>query len=202
EQKDWSAKHKKQLTAVLNADDALKGFFARYKQRPDFANTIFIITGDHSMPEILLQSKADRFHVPLLIYSPLLKESKRYSTTVSHFDVAPTLLAYYRNNYGLHTPKTVAWTTDGLKGAGDKLERGIPIMKSKDQLHNFIFGNYHLEENQLFQLKNLEEDPVEDPEVRSRVKAHFSNFKAMNAHFSSVNKLLPDSVTVNFFKSV
>ncbi|MGE8511843.1 MAG: sulfatase-like hydrolase/transferase, partial [Chryseobacterium culicis] len=98
EQKKWAAAHKDQLISVLNADDAIKGFFENYSKRPDFKNTIFVITGDHSMPEITLQSKIDRFHVPLLIYSPLLKESKRFHKTVSHFDIAPSILAYYRNN--------------------------------------------------------------------------------------------------------
>ena len=199
-QKHWAGKHKKQLTAVLNGDDALRGFFSKYRQRPDFENTIFIITGDHSMPEILLQSKIDRFHVPLVIYSPLIKEPKRYKPTVSHFDVAPSVLAYYRNNYNMKTPKTVAWVGSGLQGGSDKVTAGIPIMKSKDQLYNYVYGNYHLEENQLFYLTGLEEDPIADGKELDRVEAHFNNFKAMNARFNSVKKLMPDSVLVKFFK--
>ena len=101
-EKKWAAAHKNQLISVLNADDAMKGFFENYSKRPDFKNN-FVITGDHSMPEITLESKIDRFHVPLLIYSPLLKESKRFYKTVSHFDIAPSILAYYRNNYQINT---------------------------------------------------------------------------------------------------
>src|SRR5574344_244873 len=107
--------NKKQLVSVLNLDDAMKKFFEKYSKRPDFENTIFIITGDHSMPEITLQEKIDRYHVPLMIYSPLLKESKRFRSIVSHFDVAPSILAFYRENYQLKTPSTVAWVGDGLR---------------------------------------------------------------------------------------
>jgi len=70
-------KHYKQmLSTVLYADDCIKHFFELYKQRADFAHTIFIITGDHRMPEIPLSDKLDRYHVPLIIYSSLLKENK------------------------------------------------------------------------------------------------------------------------------
>ena len=113
-QKKWAAQYKNQLVSVLNADDALKQFFENYSKRPDFSKTIFFVTGDHSMPEILLQSKIDRFHVPMMIYSPLLKEPKRFQKTVSHFDIAPSILAYYRKNYNLRTPSTVAWVGRGL----------------------------------------------------------------------------------------
>lgn len=199
-QKSWAQKHKKQLISMLNADDALKIFFQKYSARPDFKNTIFVITGDHSMPEIMLQSKIDRFHVPLVIYSPLVKEAKTFRSIVSHFDIAPSLLAYYRENYGFKTPKTVAWLGEGLTGNADLKDRTIPIMKSKDQLQNFVFENYHLEENQLFRLRNLQEIPVNDPDEKNRVSKKFSAFKAMNKRFSTSNKLMPDSVVVNYFQ--
>lgn len=92
--KENGVRKQKQLVSVLNLDDAMKKFFEKYSKRPDFENTIFIITGDHSMPEITLQQKIDRYHVPLMIYSPLLKESKRFRSIVSHFDVAPSILAF------------------------------------------------------------------------------------------------------------
>ena len=43
----------------------------------EYENTIFIITGDHSMPELGLWqiSEIERYHVPLIIFSPLLKHN-------------------------------------------------------------------------------------------------------------------------------
>lgn len=200
QQKKWAAQHKKQLVSVLNADDALKRFFEDYRKRPDFGNTVFVITGDHSMPEITLQSKIDRYHVPLLIYSPLLKEAKHFKKIVSHFDVAPSILAYYRNNYKLSTPNTVTWIGKGLKSDSDLSSSGIPIMKSKNQLIDFEYGFYHLEDQQLLLLNNMEEDEVNDPAANSRVKKYFDDFKSRNARFYTTNKLMPDSVMVNFMK--
>lgn len=200
EQKKWAAAHKDQLISVLNADDALKDFFENYSKRPDFKNTIFVITGDHSMPEITLQSKIDRFHVPLLIYSPLLKESKRFYKTVSHFDIAPSILAYYRNNYQIKTPSTVTWVGRGFSPDSENSKAGIPMMQSKNQLIDFVSEKYYIHDGQLFTLKDMEEDASNDAAAMSKINARFNQYKNMNAQFYSTKKLMPDSVIVNFKK--
>jgi uncharacterized sulfatase len=55
------------LACVIYTDDAYSYFFNEYKKRDDFNNTIFLITGDHRMPEIPILNQIDRFHVPLII---------------------------------------------------------------------------------------------------------------------------------------
>lgn len=200
EQKKWAAAHKNQLISVLNADDAMKGFFENYSKRPDFKNTIFVITGDHSMPEITLESKIDRFHVPLLIYSPLLKESKRFYKTVSHFDIAPSILAYYRNNYQINTPSTVTWVGRGFSADSEISKAGIPMMQSKNQLIDFVSEKYYIHDGQLFTLKDMEEDASNDAAAMGKINGRFTQYKSMNAQFYSTKKLMPDSVMVNFKK--
>lgn len=200
EQKKWAADHKDQLISVLNADDAIKGFFENYSKRPDFKNTIFVITGDHSMPEITLESKIDRFHVPLLIYSPLLKESKRFHKTVSHFDIAPSILAYYRNNYKINTPSTVTWIGRGFSADSEINKAGIPMMQSKNQLIDFVSDKYYIHDGQLFTLKDMEEDTSNDAAAIIKINGRFNQYKNMNAQFYSTKKLMPDSVMVNFKK--
>nr|WP_249413673.1 LTA synthase family protein [Chryseobacterium indologenes] len=202
EQKKWATAHKDQLISVLNADDAIKGFFESYSKRPDFKNTIFVITGDHSMPEITLESKIDRFHVPLIIYSPLLKESKRFYKTVSHFDIAPSILAYYRNNYKLSTPSTVTWVGRGFSPDSEISKTGIPMMQSKNQLIDFVSEKYYIHDGQLFTLKDMEEDASNDNAALNKINSRFNQYKSMNSQFYSTKKLMPDSVMVNFKKKV
>jgi len=199
-QKKWAAGFKNQLVSVLNADDALKSFFEKYSRREDFGNTIFIITGDHSMPEITLQSTIDRFHVPLLIYSPLLKEPKHFRKTVSHFDIAPSVLAYYRNNYKIKTPSTVTWVGRGLSPDLEISNTDIPIMQSKNMLVDFVSGKHYIHDGQLFTLNDLEEDASGDAAALKMVSRRFSHFKSMNSKFYAAKKLMPDSVMVNFMK--
>jgi len=200
EQKKWAAQYKNQLVSVFNADDALKQFFENYSKRPDFSKTIFFVTGDHSMPEILLQSKIDRFHVPMMIYSPLLKEPKRFQKTVSHFDIAPSILAYYRKNYNLRTPSTVAWVGRGLAPDSEISKSDIPMMQSKSLLTDFVSEKYYIHDGKLFILTNSEEDAYDHPETLKRINGRFNRFKRMNAAFEQTRKLLPDSVFTNFMK--
>ncbi len=200
EQKKWASGFKNQLISMLNADDALKSFFGNYRKRADFENTIFVITGDHSMPEITLQSNIDRFHVPLMIYSPLLKEPKRFHKTTSHFDIAPSVLAFYRNNYKIQTPSTVTWMGRGFSPDQEISKADIAIMQSKDMMVDFVSGKYYLHNDKLFTLANSDEEPDEDDAALKKVSKQFRRFKSMNSRFYTSGKLMPDSVMINFMK--
>jgi cellulose synthase/poly-beta-1,6-N-acetylglucosamine synthase-like glycosyltransferase/phosphoglycerol transferase MdoB-like AlkP superfamily enzyme len=200
EQKKWASGFKNQLVSVLNADDALKDFFQNYSKRPDYENTIFVITGDHSMPEITLESNIDRFHVPLMICSPLLKEPKLFKKTTSHFDIAPSILAFYRNNYKIHTPSTVTWIGKGFTPDLEVNKSYIPIMQSKDMMVDFVSGKYYLHNDKLFTLNNSDEEEYNDEATLKTVSKQFSRYKNMNSKFYKSGKLMPDSVMTNFMK--
>lgn len=199
QQREMALSYKKQLATVMNIDIALKDFFAKYSQRADFSNSIFVITGDHAMPEITLNNKIDRYHVPLLIYSPLLKTSATFNHIVSHFDLAPSLLAYYRNNYSLKTPKYVTWIGKGLDAEASSTS-GIPIMQSKYQQEDYVISNYHYSNNLLFKLdNNLNEKIYEDDSQKELIKKQFDYFLKENRQFIKTQKLIPDSIYRDFF---
>ncbi|WP_027377373.1 sulfatase-like hydrolase/transferase [Kaistella palustris] len=199
-QMKWARENKDQLISIINADSALHDFFENYKKRADFQHTIFIVTGDHSMPEIPLVEKIDRYHVPLIIYSPLLKEPKTFHQTVSHFDVAPSVLAFYRTNYHLATPKNIAWVGQGFQPVGVENATGIPMMQSKNQLIDYVQGNYHLSGDQLYKMQNLTGDAVDRPAMYDQLSKNFEDFKKMNSQFYMRHKLFPDSVVTGFLK--
>lgn len=104
------------MAAFLYGDDALRNFFKEYnKQRKD-DNVIFVITGDHSL-NISYNNPLNAYHVPLIIWSPLLKESRHFHSVVSHNDITPSLTSLLKENFGLNTPKNVHWVSDGLDTA-------------------------------------------------------------------------------------
>jgi peptidoglycan-N-acetylglucosamine deacetylase len=199
EQKKWALENRTQLVSVLNLDDAMEQFFNEYKKRPDFANTIFVITGDHAMPEIPLQSKIDRYHVPLLIYSPLLKGPKTFHHFVSHFDVAPSILAYYRENFGMKTPTQVTWIGQGLDKGASAQGDGIAMMQSKNQLIDFVKGSYHLSDGQLYKLDGILNEDATADNAKEELSKRFELFKRKNKLFYTQKRLLPDSVYTNYF---
>lgn len=57
-------------------DDQLKLFFENIRKSKQFSNTIFIICSDHShrLPNDKDIAETERYHIPFLIYSPLLKK--------------------------------------------------------------------------------------------------------------------------------
>lgn len=200
QKRELAIAHKKQLATVMNIDEALKRFFEQYRQRKDFDRTIFLITGDHSMPEIPMENKISRYHVPLLIYSPLLNKTETFKQIVSHFDIAPTILSYYRTNYGLNTPKSIAWLGKGLSEGASKSSNGIPIMQSKYQLEDYVLSDYHLSRNGLYKIdENFNEETLKNPKIENELKKRFYFFDKKNKKFANQNALFPDLVYNQFF---
>ncbi|MDP3682834.1 MAG: LTA synthase family protein, partial [Ignavibacteria bacterium] len=187
---------------VMYTDDAFKQFFADYSKRDDFENTIFIITGDHRMPEIPIKTKLDRFHVPFLIYSPMLKRSETFSSVSTHFDVLPSLISFLRNNYKIETPKYVTWIGSGLDTATYfRNIHSTPLMRNKNELLDYLDQQYFLADREVFEVfDNLYISRINDEAVQNRVQNYFDEFKEKNKAMLQSNKLLPDSV-LNFIIS-
>lgn len=83
----------------LYTDQSLRNLFAWYASRPDFGNTVFVITGDHRMAPVATGNALRKYNVPLVVYSPLLKRHKTMNAVVSHLDVTPSLNAFLHANY-------------------------------------------------------------------------------------------------------
>jgi len=184
-----------QFASILYTDDALRAFFAAYRKRPDFDRTIFLITGDHRMPEIPMTTKLDRYHVPLIVYSPLLKRRATFRAISTHFDVAPTLLAFLRNNYNLKTPQVVSWLGTGIDTTRQfQNVHAYPLKMTKAEMVDFVMGPYMLNQNTLYQINNnMNLEPVNEVNQYNRLNATFDQFKRKNDRFQN-SKLLPDSL--------
>lgn len=188
--------YKLQYASILYADDAIRYFMNEYSKRPDFANTVFLITGDHRMPEIPMSSKLDRYHVPLLIYSPLLKRTAKFASISTHFDIAPSLVAWLQHSYSLSMPNQVSWMGTGLDTARQfRNVHAYPLMQTKTDLIDFVMGNYHLNGDVLYYIsRNMSLNPVDDPTKTAELKAAFARYKSRNESFLKTLKLVPDNV--------
>ncbi len=181
---------------ILYADDALRFFFEGYKKLSAYENTIFIVTGDHRLPEIEMSTKIDRFHVPLIIFSPLLKRPLQIESISSQLDITPSLLAFLRKNYGLDTPSLVTWVGAGLDT--DPSFRNLhsyPLKHTKTNLIDYISGMYFLDQDVLFSIgKDMDLEPVADEKKKKELIAEFDRYKSMNDRFIRELKLMPDSL--------
>lgn len=178
---------------VLYADDAVKLFIEEYKKRPEFANTIFVITGDHRLPEVPMASRLDRFHVPLMIYSPLLKRRDYFKGISSHYEITPSLLAFLEKNAGIQLPEEVIWQGQVLDTTRTFQSMiAMPLMRNKNQLVDYIHGEFFLSEGQIFLVTDgLNIDPVDDPDLLTRLTGEFEEFKNKNSYMVQTRKLLP-----------
>ncbi|MBV9989238.1 MAG: sulfatase-like hydrolase/transferase [Chitinophagaceae bacterium] len=189
-----------QYASILFTDDAVRGMIDQYRQRPGFRNTIFLITGDHRMPEIPMVSKLDRYHVPLLIYSPLLTRPAEFASVSTHFDVTPSLLAWLQQQYGLKVPEMAAWIGTGLDTARQFRNRhAYPLMQTKNEIIDFIMGEYMLSGSDLFKIdKTMGLDPQTDDAREGALRSALNRFKAKNNAFLQSMRLMPDSLIQNY----
>jgi phosphoglycerol transferase MdoB-like AlkP superfamily enzyme len=194
--KERHRQYKKIYSTVLYADDALRFFFEEYAKLPAYGNTLFLITGDHRLPEIPLSTKIDRFHVPLLIFSPMLKRPAHIQSISSQLDIAPSLVAFLRKNYHLDTPSAATWVGTGLDT--DPSFRNIhsyPLKHTINNLIDYISGMYFLNEDTLFSIgKYMDLEPIKDEKKRKELVAEFDQYKAKNDRFARDLKLIPDDL--------
>ncbi len=198
--KNQTRKYKYQFASILYADDAIKKFINQYRQRPEFANTVFLITGDHRMPEIPMSSKIDRYHVPLLIYSPLLKRTAKFKSISTHFDITPSLLAWLKEGYGLNVPEAASWMGAGLDTSRQfRNIHAYPIMQTKTDMIDFIMGNYLLNGEDLYSIRsNMDLLPEKNDALSNELKAAFGRFKSRNNNFLGRLRIVPDSLLQKF----
>jgi uncharacterized sulfatase len=193
--------YQNQYSSILYLDDALRGFFNTYRKRADFINTIFLITGDHRMPEIPMSDKIDRYHVPLIVYSPMLKRTAQIASVSTHLDISPSLLAYLHKNYKTKGPSLVSWMGQGLDTT--RIFQNLhsyPLIQTKTDILDFIMGEYHLNGNTLFKLNaELGEEPVQDEEMAGQLKNAFDQFKRKNSKVvSGGNVIMPDTIQQHY----
>lgn len=178
---------------ILYADDAIKEFITSYSKKPEFANTIFVFTGDHRLPEIPMASRLDRFHVPLIIYSPLINRPSYFKGMVSHFEITPSILAFLHAQVGINLPKEEIWlgqVMDTSRIFQSKI--AMPLMRNKNQLMEYIDGEYFLSDEQLFVITDgLNIDPIEDQNLKNKLSGEFEDFKNKNNYTIQTRKLLP-----------
>ncbi len=196
EKKGDYRKYSQQYASILYADEAIRQFLNNYRNRSDYKNTVFIITGDHRLPEIPMSTKIDRYHVPLIIYSPLLKKAQLFSSISSHFDITPTLTSWLKYSHHLSIPDVNAWLGTGIDTAkGFRNIHSIPLKQTKSDLADFIRGEYMISGNTLFKVAStLDLEPEDNPEKKADLINSFNKFKNKNLSFVTNGKLLPDSL--------
>ncbi|SNR33968.1 Phosphoglycerol transferase MdoB [Lutibacter agarilyticus] len=186
------------FASILYTDTAIKNFITNYKKRPEFANTIFVITGDHRLIPINQKDKLCRFHVPFLIYSPLLNKTKSVKSISSHLDVTPTLLSFLMNNYSFNKLEKTAWLSEGLDTVKEfRNIHKIPLMRYKGSINDYIYNDYMLSDGALYQInENFGINKVIEKELIKSISDSLLEFKKLNRYVIQKNRIFPDSLNI------
>lgn len=184
--------YKEVWKSLLYSDESIRQFFTQYVKRPDYANTIFVITGDHRLIPVPEDSRLSRFHVPLLIYSPLVKQQKVFPALSSHLDITPSLVQLLRHYPGMHLPADVHWMGKGLDTAS-QFHAGyeVPLMRNKNTLEDYIHGTSFLSGNQVYRItEGLQIEPAEGKTHRHLLQKKLDSFQHLNQYVCRQNKLM------------
>lgn len=194
-QRESYRKQKDIYASILFTDDALRVFFDKVSARPEWKNTVWVITGDHRLPEIPMASRIERYHVPLIVYSPMLRTPLRIKALSSHFDIAPSLLAMLSHRYGMTTPKRVHWMGTGLDVHTQwRNLHTLPIKQTKTELSDYVSGEYYLAQDKLFSLQDgLVTVPEEAPAVAQSLRTEFASIRAALARLSQGAELVAEA---------
>ncbi len=183
------------FAALLYTDDAIRRVMEKYQNRPDYEDTIFIITGDHRIGPIGHESVIDRFYVPFMIYSPMLTQSKEIESLGAHLQLPATLTAFLRENYDVATPDSVHWKTEPVSTEKEfDSELDIPLMRNKNQMIDYIRGTKMLAGNQAFRInRGMELDVIGDSEVVNDLSESLRDYRTLNNYIIQNDKLMrPD----------
>lgn len=179
--------------SILYTDDALRRYFEAARRDPAHANTIYLVTGDHRLPEIPMDTRIERYHVPLLLHSPLLRAPGRIGAVASHLDIAPSLLAFLANRYGVQRPAEVTWTGEGLDMQPRfRSLRDIPLKQTKTALTDFVSERWYVSRGQVYELYDgMRIEPTGDPAGIAQVTARFTRYREANDRFAATLALAP-----------
>ena len=177
------------------ADDCFKDFFTKYAKRPDYKNTIFFITGDHHIGSFPSTGNIDDYHVPLIVYSPMLKAPKKFYSVNSHNNLAPTITSLILNNYKQlpYQPKEVHWLGDVMDtAAAFRNNQYMPFMYWNRGIGDYIWKEYMVSNGQLYKLTPaLLMEKYKNDSIKNHIIKLMNNFKIINSYVCDNNKVFP-----------
>lgn len=168
------------LRTIAYTDESLRLFFSKASEESWYDNTLFIITADHGSGADNEKWKNYPYshRVPIFFYTPNgVIPSQRLEKTVSHLDIAPTILAMMDYNLPFF----------GYGASMFDDSRKFAAMGNRDT-YSFIEGDIYYQFNNagLIDVINYKTEESISPDkereefYKSYLKGYFSNLKKQN----------------------
>lgn len=181
------------FACYLYMDQSIEKLFNYYKSKEEFKNTIFVITGDHRTSYFHTGNEIRKYNVPLVIYSPLLKENKEMNAVVSHLNITPTINAYLSNNYNYNVDKHCHWLAGSLDTCTSfRNKQKMAFMLNNRDVVEFLEDNYFICRQKLFEFdSNLCVTQVDNSVTYDRLKTNLDNYHKLSVMAVNNSMLMP-----------
>ncbi len=152
------------------ADASLRVFFEEAARTSWYANTVFVITADHSGPagEPYYAGRLGAFHIPLLIFSPGDSTMKTHPETAQQTDILPSILHLtgYKGKYTAFGRNLFAGTDGWAVNYANKSwslinEKFILQFDGQESTHLYLRADSLLTNNLLHTKYQREEETME-----------------------------------------
>ncbi|MFZ4620347.1 MAG: sulfatase-like hydrolase/transferase, partial [Bacteroidota bacterium] len=180
-------------SSLLYTDEAIRDFISAYKRRSDYGNTIFMITGDHRLIPVPMDTKLDRYRVPFIIYSPMLNRTEEFSSVSTHADIPPTVIGFLRKHFPMNLPAQAHWIGTVVDTAREfRAERSRAFMPFKGEISDYLDGKYFLSGDRLFSVsKNLYIDEIQNDSIKRSIEVKKNDFIAQSIFAVTKNRIYP-----------
>lgn len=178
------------VAGIKYTDYAIGKFLENVKKQPWFDDTIFVFVADHTAGSAgRLELTEEKYHIPLLIYSPSTIKSKTFDKYMSQIDLAPTLLgllnfSYYSRFYGKNVLKEGSYEPRSFianyQKIGYKKDGILSILKPGQ-----TFAQYDHEEKLL---KNVED------KLLLEAISYYNHASNWRTNFQRVNTLTGEAI--------
>ena len=198
-EKETILKNLDTYSSYLYSDDCIRYIFNYYKRQPSFENTIFVIAGDHRMGRIFVNADPIlKYCIPMVIYSPLVKEPKTFKGVVTHHDVAPTLTAYLHKNYDYHIDNECHWIgTSFDTSAVFRSNQSVSFMLNNREEVEYLHHDYFICRDRVYKVNDsLFLDEIDNDSINNQLQEYLRQYKNIDWYVTRNDYLLkkPDNL--------
>ena len=179
------------LGSIFYYDDAVRYFFKQFSKTKAYKNTIFIIFGDHHSFESYLDNPLEIYHVPFIIYSPLIKQKKEFKGVSTHLDITPSLTSLLSNNFNIKLPKNKHWSSEGLDTSQNfNCNRNVPFAPYSLDFPQLLLGDKFLHQDKVYQIKKaLTTKEIKNSEIVKKFRQQLKMYQLLDYYTCTKNKI-------------
>ncbi len=157
---------------IRYTDNALRAFFLKASEQEWFANTLFVLTADHTNQSVRSEYQTDSglFSVPIIFYDPSGEISGRVDAIAQHIDIMPSVLGYLGYEYPyvsfgqnlFSTPLNQTYAVNYLSGVYQFFKHDYLLQYDGEN----VMGFYNFKEDTLLKQNLKEELPIQQDMLR------------------------------------